>query len=140
MAAVSDEEMARAEGIMTARRPHSERDLPVWRLRGQTPPRPEVAAEDAAWFAREIEPRLPAYAAFAARLDRWERRWREGGFPAIRGEWLGRATGVGAELRVRLDKESFTGRFLDLDDDGALLVETENGRRRIGAGDVFPAT
>jgi hypothetical protein len=77
MAAVSDAEMARAARFMEARRPHREQDLHVWRMRGQTPPpRPGVSAEDAAWFAREIEPHLPAYAAFAARLDRWKWRWR----------------------------------------------------------------
>jgi hypothetical protein len=31
------------------------------------------------------------------------------------------------------------GRFLDLDDDGALVLEGSDGRRRIAAGEVFPA-
>jgi BirA family biotin operon repressor/biotin-[acetyl-CoA-carboxylase] ligase len=75
-----------------------------------------------------------------AGFERWERRWRQGGFPAIRGEWLSRAIGLGEEIRVRLDRETFTGRFLDLDADGALLIDTDEGRRRVGAGDVFPAT
>jgi len=75
MAAVSDEEMARAARIMEARRPHTEQALYIWGLRGETPPpRPEVPAEDAAWFAREIEPLLPAYAAYAERLVDWQRR------------------------------------------------------------------
>jgi hypothetical protein len=82
MAAVSDEEMARAAQIMEARQPHSERDLYVWRSRGEAPPpRPEVAAADAAWFAREIEPRLPAYAAYAERLHLWQRRWERPRYP-----------------------------------------------------------
>jgi hypothetical protein len=76
MAAVSDAEMARAAGIMEARQPHTAQALHVWGLRGEAPPpRPEVSAADAAWFAREIEPRLPAYAAYAERLLLWQRRW-----------------------------------------------------------------
>jgi biotin-(acetyl-CoA carboxylase) ligase len=42
-------------------------------------------------------------------------------------------------VRVRLPRESFSGRFLDLDSDGVLLVETAAGPRRISAGEIFPA-
>jgi hypothetical protein len=31
------------------------------------------------------------------------------------------------------------GRFADIDQQGALLLDTAGGRRRISAGEVFPA-
>ena len=40
---------------------------------------------------------------------------------------------------MRLPGEEASGRFAGLDEDGALLLEDGGTRRRIGAGDVFPA-
>lgn len=62
--------------------------------------------------------------------------WEEDGFPAIRAAWLVRAHPVGSALRVTLDGRSVAGRFAGLDDDGALLLDTPEGRHRIVAGDV----
>ncbi len=70
----------------------------------------------------------------------WCERWRDGGFAPIRAAWLDRAIGIGDAITVRLDRESLEGRFLGLDADGALAIETASGARRIAAGDVFPAT
>lgn len=79
-------------------------------------------------------------AALAARFLAWYERWDEGrGFAAVRAAWLARAQGVGEAIRVRLPQEEFSGRFAGLDEDGALLVETKSGRRRVDAGEVFPA-
>ena len=40
---------------------------------------------------------------------------------------------------MRLPEESFVGRFLDMDENGSLLVELENGTvRSVTAGDIFP--
>jgi BirA family biotin operon repressor/biotin-[acetyl-CoA-carboxylase] ligase len=52
---------------------------------------------------------------------------------------LRRASGIGQAIRVRLEKLTIDGRFLDLDHDGALVLEGSDGRRRIAAGEVFPA-
>jgi hypothetical protein len=38
-----------------------------------------------------------------------------------------------------LEQATLFGRFLDLDADGALLIGTAEGPRRIAAGEVFPA-
>jgi len=65
--------------------------------------------------------------------------WRHEGFAPVRSGWLGRAYGLGETVGVRLPRESFEGRFLDLDADGVLLVETAAGPRRISAGEIFPA-
>lgn len=73
-------------------------------------------------------------AAFRAELA----RWLDQGFGPLREAWLARAYGLGGTVRVRLPRESFSGRFLDLDADGVLLVETASGPRRISAGEIFP--
>jgi BirA family biotin operon repressor/biotin-[acetyl-CoA-carboxylase] ligase len=76
----------------------------------------------------------------AERLAHWYERWREGeGFPVLREAWLARAHGIAAPIRVRLEREELAGRFAGLDADGALLLDAIEGRRRILAGEVFPA-
>lgn len=71
-------------------------------------------------------------------FDEWQHRWQRDGFAPLRAAWLARAAGLGKDIRVRLERMTLFGRFLDLDDDGALLLETAEGRRRIAAGEVFP--
>src|SRR6202040_1829871 len=71
----------------------------------------------------------------------WRETWRDRGFAPIRAAWLERAIGVGDAITVRLDRERIEGRFVGLEADGALALETAAGaRRRIAAGDIFPAT
>lgn len=72
-------------------------------------------------------------------FDDWLPRWRREGFAPVRAAWLARGTGVGEEIRVRLPQTTLLGRFLDLDKDGALLLATAGGTRRVTAGEVFPA-
>ena len=69
----------------------------------------------------------------------WMARWASEGFSPIRAAWLARAYGLGQPVGVRLPRESFSGRFVDLDRDGVLLVETAAGPRRVAAGEIFPA-
>ena len=77
--------------------------------------------------------------AFARCFAGWAGRWREEGFAPVRAAWLKRASGLGEGIRVRLERQTLDGRFLDLDHDGALLLDAAEGRRRIAAGEVFPA-
>jgi BirA family biotin operon repressor/biotin-[acetyl-CoA-carboxylase] ligase len=73
--------------------------------------------------------------AFVSRLESWE----QDGFAPTRQAWLAQAQGLGGKLEIRQGGETLTGRFLDLDSDGALLLETPTGMRRVTAGDVhFP--
>ena len=74
----------------------------------------------------------------AARLD----AWAADGFAALRQDWLARAAGVGREVSLRLGREGgasvVRGRFADLGDDGAILLETAPGRLvRHSAGELF---
>ena len=79
---------------------------------------------------------LPAY---IGRFDAWARVWLADGFAPIREAWLARAAGLGRDIRVRLERATLCGRFLDLDESGSLVLDTAQGRRRIAAGEVFPA-
>jgi BirA family biotin operon repressor/biotin-[acetyl-CoA-carboxylase] ligase len=64
--------------------------------------------------------------------------WVEGGFKAIRSDWLAFAAGIGERVVARLEREEVAGSFADLDSDGALIMQLDSGqRRRIAAGDIF---
>ena len=76
---------------------------------------------------------------FIRHFASWAGRWRLEGFRPVRAAWLSAASGLGERVRVRLERKTLCGRFHDLDDDGALVLEGAEGRRRIAAGEVFPA-
>lgn len=70
-------------------------------------------------------------------LFAWRSVWQCDGFAPIRAAWLARAIGVGAIIRVNLERDSFEARFAALDDSGALVAELPGGARRlVAAGDV----
>jgi BirA family biotin operon repressor/biotin-[acetyl-CoA-carboxylase] ligase len=72
------------------------------------------------------------------RLAIWLDRWQAEGFPVVRQAWQERSFGLGQPIRLRLRQEEIEGRFVDLSDRGALVIEETNGRRHeIAAGDVF---
>ena len=102
------------------------------------PPATEYPATSLAAFGAfpSVEAMLVAV---AERFRFWYERWRAEGFSPLRVAWLARARGVGDTIRVRLHGEETSGVFAGLDDDGALLLDTGTGRRRVAAGDVFPA-
>lgn len=77
--------------------------------------------------------------AFTRQFERWHRRWLAEGFAPVRSAWLARAGGLGEAVQVRLERATLSGRFLDLDEEGALLLEGQDGCRRVAAGEIFPA-
>lgn len=76
---------------------------------------------------------------YATHIARWYEVWRAGGFAPIRQAWLARARGLGQPIVVRLSDRTLHGVFADLDSDGVLLLDPQDGgaRMRIAAGDVF---
>ncbi|WP_158927396.1 biotin--[acetyl-CoA-carboxylase] ligase [Acidisphaera sp. S103] len=64
--------------------------------------------------------------------------WRIDGFAPIREQWLGRSYPIGAAIRANAGGQPVAGHFAGLDADGALLLDTPQGRHRIVAGDVVP--
>jgi len=67
----------------------------------------------------------------------WKRRWREQGFAPVRTAWLARAASHRELIQVRLESGPLHGRFLDIDDLGALLLEDAEKQHRISAGEVL---
>src|SRR6185312_2646875 len=72
-------------------------------------------------------------AALARRLA----QWRRDGFAAVRAEWLAKAGPLGLEVDVKLGEELVRGRFAGMDGEGALLLDTAAGPRRIVAGELL---
>ena len=72
---------------------------------------------------------LPAVLAAVAR---WRTRLEREGFDPVRARW----TALASMLGRRITADAVMGTALGLDDDGALLVETETGATRVLAGDV----
>ncbi|WP_017669321.1 biotin--[acetyl-CoA-carboxylase] ligase [Sandarakinorhabdus sp. AAP62] len=74
----------------------------------------------------------------AAAFAHWRETWATYGFAPIRAAWLARASGVGGRIVARLGSESPQGLFTGLADDGALLMQLDDGSTRaIHAGEVF---
>lgn len=65
--------------------------------------------------------------------------WEADGFQPIRSAWLARSYPIGETLQVGAGERRMEGGFAGLDADGALLLDTATGRRRIVAGDVSAA-
>ncbi len=72
-------------------------------------------------------------AALAARLAQWRRE----GFEAVRAAWLAKAGPLGFEVDVKLGEELVRGRFAGMDREGALLLDTPAGPRKIVAGELL---
>ena len=71
------------------------------------------------------------------RFSYWFDKWSASGLPPLRQAWLDHAFGLGEEIEVRSSPSETSGRFVDLDEDGALLLERRDGSRfRVTAGDV----
>lgn len=78
-----------------------------------------------------------ALAELAARLAHWLEVLDRNGFPAVRTAWLARADRLGEIIDARLPRGTLTGRFAEIDAEGALVLETADGTRRVAAGDVY---
>ena len=95
-----------------------------------------VTSLEAAGFARR--PLVSWISAYARSLSTWLDRWQQDGFAGVRDAWRDRSYGLGGSIRLRLDREDIDGRFIDLTDGGALLIERTDGtRRELAAGDVI---
>jgi BirA family biotin operon repressor/biotin-[acetyl-CoA-carboxylase] ligase len=73
----------------------------------------------------------------AAALARRLAQWRAEGFETVREAWLAQAGPLGTEVDVRLGDELVRGRFAGLDREGALLLETLTGPRKIVSGELL---
>ncbi len=78
-------------------------------------------------------------APIARALSRWTDIWREEGFAPVRAAWYARAYRRGQSVQVRFEGGAKSGRFVGLDEDGAMLLQTADGaQERLSYGAVFP--
>jgi len=75
--------------------------------------------------------------AYCRRFLLWSSRWLDEGFAPVRKNWLWHCRGQGEEISVRLENETITGVFRDLDEEGALVLDQDGKERLITAGDVY---
>jgi BirA family biotin operon repressor/biotin-[acetyl-CoA-carboxylase] ligase len=101
---------------------------------GETPYRAASIAAEAgrAVTPEELLPRL------LERFAHWRGLLEAQGFAPLRRAWMARAAGLGGPITARLPRATLSGLFRDLDQDGALVLQTDGGeRQRITAADVF---
>ena len=64
--------------------------------------------------------------------------WVKNGFAPVRSQWLHYAHNIGMTIQVRMPNETFSGKFLGIDDAGALEIEMPDGAKRaVCSGEVF---
>lgn len=73
----------------------------------------------------------------AAGFARWSARLGAEGFGPVREAWLARAARLGERIEARLPRETVAGLFEDVDAEGALVLRTAGGARRIHAADIY---
>lgn len=94
---------------------------------------PTSVAASAGW-APTAEAFLPELAHAFATL---ERQFSEQGFAPIRHAWLARAARLNRTITARTGQQSWTGRFVDVDGQGRLVLDTGSETQRIAAADVY---
>ncbi|OFW97379.1 MAG: biotin--[acetyl-CoA-carboxylase] ligase [Alphaproteobacteria bacterium RIFCSPHIGHO2_12_FULL_66_14] len=100
---------------------------------GFAPQLPEMRYPGAA-LGGSVEVALEKFThALAARLAKWRRE----GFETVREAWLAKAGPIGAKVDVKLGEELVRGRFAGLDHEGALLLDTPAGPRKIVSGELL---
>lgn len=63
--------------------------------------------------------------------------YKQDGFNKIKQEWIELAINYQKEISIKTEKEIKTGIFLNLDDNGYLILKTNKGEEKIIAGDLF---
>jgi BirA family biotin operon repressor/biotin-[acetyl-CoA-carboxylase] ligase len=75
--------------------------------------------------------------ALAPAFARWEQVLREEGFAPIRAAWLDRAANIGKPVTARMPGRSVSGLFDGIDESGAIVIDTGQGRQVLPAADIF---
>lgn len=110
-------------------------------LASHPPVEPGAAFPPTSLAAQGVPPPTPeaALEILAGAFARWLALYRGQGFGPLRDAWLSRAARLGQQIEARLPAETLRGVFADLDADGALVLHTPAGPRRISAAEVvFP--
>ena len=102
------------------------------------PPQPEPEEYNSihASGAREISV-VDVLEAYASHFLAWSSRWADEGFAPLLRAWRIRADGLDSDARIRLLDGPVEGRAEDVDEHGALVLDTARGSRRITIGEYF---
>lgn len=89
----------------------------------------------------DIDASVTAERLFEALAEAWTERYEmwasSPGFARMRETWLRRASGIGSEIAVSRGDDVVRGVFETVDEDGQLVLRTDDGRQeRIAAGEV----
>lgn len=76
-------------------------------------------------------------ASLAMAFDQWWRQMRDFGFGPIRAAWLARAARLGETITARTGRTELVGRFDGIDETGALILTTAQGRQVVPAADIY---
>lgn len=76
-------------------------------------------------------------APLADAFARWQAQYETFGFAPVRTAWLARAARLGERITARTGSDSRSGIFEGIDENGALLLQTPEGRASIAAADIF---
>jgi BirA family biotin operon repressor/biotin-[acetyl-CoA-carboxylase] ligase len=82
-------------------------------------------------------PRALFTAALWTKLEEWLDRHAAEGFEPVRAEWKALSSTLGQDVLVRTERSELRGIAEDIDESGALLVKTFDGKvEKVLAGDV----
>ncbi len=70
-------------------------------------------------------------------FDEQYRRMRSDGFPGIIKEWIAACDTIGRRVRIVGISEVFEGSAIGVDEEGALMVESDGAVKKVTAGDVI---
>lgn len=75
---------------------------------------------------------------FARHFLSWINRWADEGFAPVRKAWELRAHGIGQMTKVELQSETLEGQFVELDGEGAMIMQPPDaGRRKITLAEFY---
>ena len=102
------------------------------------PPQPEPEEYNSIHASNAVDVTVvDVLEAYASHFLAWSSRWADEGFAPLRRAWRMRADGLDTQSDVRLPGGSIHGRVDDVDERGALVLDTGGGRRRITIGEYF---
>lgn len=85
---------------------------------------------------REIS-RLEIIISLYENLTKWYKQFLNDGFGQIREKWLSLSSMLNQTVQVRFQEEVVSGKAIDLDEDGSLILLTENNEQiHVSAGDA----
>jgi BirA family biotin operon repressor/biotin-[acetyl-CoA-carboxylase] ligase len=71
------------------------------------------------------------------KIDKYYSKWKKDGFEEIRKLWIKQAYGIGNKIEARVSDKTICGTFEEIDDSGTLIINTDDKKHKINAGEIF---